>query len=253
MFRRLAVPRFRTMSTTPTLRGALHQWAAVLALGGGAALVAHARRGRTRLAAGVFAGSLVTQLAVSGAYHRRNWGRRGKRIMRRLDHAAIFVLIAGTYTPVCLLALDPETGDALLARVWTGAGVGIVLSLAWPGAPRLLRAALYVALGWILLPRFREAARGLGPDRLALVALGGALYTVGAGVYVARRPDPVPGVFGFHELFHAFTLGAAAAHFAAVAALVRDADRARDPLGVAEAARLRLGGEGSGTALHRIR
>lgn len=238
------------MSTTPTLGGALHQWAAVLALGGGAALVAHARRGRSRLAAGVFAGSLVTQFAVSGAYHRRNWGRRGKRMMRRLDHAAIFVLIAGTYTP-SLLALNPATGNALLARVRTGAGGGGVLSLAWPGAPRLLRAAFYVGLGWLLLPRFRDVARGLGPARLARVALGGVLYTVGAGIYVVRRPAPVPGVFGFHELFHAFTLGAAAAHFAAVASLVDDADRARDPLVVAEVARLPLDGEGSGTALRR--
>ena len=213
----------RTMSPKPTMRGELHQWAALLALGGGAALVAHARRPRSRLAAGLFAGSLVAQFAVSAAYHRRSWGRRGHAVMRRLDHAAIFVLIAGTYTPVCLLALEPETGDALLARVWGGAGSGVVLSLAWPGAPRFLRAALYVGLGWIIVPHIRQAARGLGAAKLALVALGGVLYTVGAGVYVARKPNLVPGVFGFHELFHAFTLAASAAHFAVVAALVREA------------------------------
>lgn len=212
------------MSTKPTLRGALHQWAALLALGGGAALVARARHPRSRLAAGVFAGSLVTQYAVSATYHRRSWGRRGERMMRRLDHAATFVLIAGTYTPVCLLALEPETGNALLARVWAGAGIGIGLSLAWPGAPRLLRSALDVGLGWIIVPQLRQAARGLGPAKLAAVALGGVLYTVGAGVYVARKPNLVPGVFGFHELFHAFTVAAGAAQFAAVAALVREAN-----------------------------
>ena len=217
------------MNPKPTLRGVLHQWAALLALGGGAILVSRARHPRARLAAGVFAASLVTQFGVSAAYHRGSWGRRGKRAMRRLDHAAIFFLIAGTYTPVCLLALEPRTGVALLARVWFGASRGAVLSFAWPRVPRSLIAARCLSLGWAIVPHFRQAASALGPAKLALLTLGGVLYTVGAGVFVARKPNLVPGVFGFHELFHALTLGASAAHFAVVASLVDCERRMQSP------------------------
>ncbi|MBS2028562.1 MAG: hemolysin III family protein [Deltaproteobacteria bacterium] len=225
------MPIVRAMGPMPTMRGVLHQWAAIPALLGGGVLVAQARRPRCRLAAGLFAGSLVVQFAVSAAYHRRIWGRRGDVVMRRLDHAAIFVLIAGTYTPVCLLALEPETGKAVLTRVWIGAGRGVAMALAWPGALRPLWAARYVGLGWTIAPHFREAARGLGAAKLALVALGGVLYTAGAFIYAARRPNPVPGVFGFHELFHALTLGAAAAHYAVVARLVREHGGGKAELG----------------------
>lgn len=203
------------------MRGVLHEWAALAALAGGVLLVATAPRSRSRAAAAVFAASLAAQFAVSATYHRRTWGARGRVMMRRFDHAAIFVLIAGTYTPICLLALEPRTGNSLLAREWTGAGAGVVLSMAWPGAPRLLRAALYLGLGWMILPHARQAAEALGAARLSLVALGGVLYSLGAAVYVARKPDLLPRVFGYHELFHAFTIAASAAHGAVVASLVR--------------------------------
>jgi hemolysin III len=204
----------------PLLRGVSHEVAAFVALAAWIALAAVAPAGRGRAASNVYGASLFTLFLVSAVYHRTNWRPRARTWMRRLDHSAIFVLIAGTYTPLCLL-LPPPTGVTLLALVWGGAALGIVQSVAWAYAPRPLVAALYVALGWAVvwvLPTLRAV---LGPSALALLFIGGAAYTVGAVIYAARRPDPFPRVFGYHEVFHALVIVAAACHFAVVLQAVR--------------------------------
>jgi hemolysin III len=203
----------------PLLRGVSHQVAAAFALVGGIALVNAATGLRGALAAAVYGVALTAQFAISAAYHRPRWGTRGRLFMRRLDHAAIFMLIAGTYTPFCLL-LPPETGRPLLALVWSGALGGMVLSVAWPLAPKWLMAALTVGLGWAIVPIFPAMLGAIGWSGLALLAAGGIAYTVGAVVYATRFPDPFPRVFGYHEVFHALVIAAAICHYIAVAGTI---------------------------------
>jgi hemolysin III len=140
--------------------------------------------------------------------------------VRRLDHSAIFLLIAGTYTPFCLL-LPAATGLPLLALVWGGAAAGIVQSIAWGRAPKALAAAIYVVLGWVIVPVLPALRAELGAGAVTLLAAGGATYSVGAIVYATRRPDPLPKVFGYHEVFHALVIVAAACHFVVATAAVR--------------------------------
>jgi hemolysin III len=203
----------------PLLRGVSHQVAAAFALVGGIALVNAATGLRGALAAAVYGVALTAQFAISAAYHRPRWGTRARLFMRRLDHAAIFMLIAGTYTPFCLL-LPPETGRPLLALVWSGALGGMVLSVAWPLAPKWLMAALTVGLGWAIVPIFPAMLGAIGWSGLALLAAGGIAYTVGAVVYATRFPDPFPRVFGYHEVFHALVIAAAICHYIAVAGTI---------------------------------
>jgi hemolysin III len=202
----------------PLLRGVSHEVASAFALAGGVALVHGADGTRASLAAAVYGAALTAQFGVSALYHRPRWGDRARLVMRRLDHAAIFVLIAGTYTPVCLLL--PGPGRALLAAVWAGAALGVALSVAWPTAPRALVAALCVALGWAVVPVLPALRSAIGAGGIALLLSGGAAYTAGAVIYAARRPDPFPRVFGYHEVFHALVIVAAACHYAAVAGVV---------------------------------
>lgn len=203
----------------PLLRGVSHEIAAGVALAGWIALAVFASPGRARLAANVYGASLFTLFAVSAAYHRPTWRPRARLLMRRLDHSAIFLLIAGTYTPFCLL-LPPSSGRPLLGLVWGGAAAGFLQSLAWPRAPKALSAAVYVLLGWVVVPVLPALRAALGAGAVALLAGGGAVYTFGAFVYAARRPDPFPRVFGYHEVFHALVIAAAACHFAVAAAAV---------------------------------
>ena len=203
----------------PRLRGVSHQYAFFLSLGAGAALVAAASGGRETVAAAVFAGALAVMFGVSAVYHRVLWPPAARRWMRRLDHAAIYLLIAGTYTPFGLLVLPPTWAVVVLSIVWSGCAVGIALKFVWFDAPKWLAAVVAIALGWVgvvAFPHLLDA--GVGP--LVLLGVGGVLYTTGAVVYARGRPDPVPAVFGYHELFHAFVIAAAACQFAAVAALV---------------------------------
>src|SRR5512138_127377 len=200
----------------PLLRGVSHEIAAFVAVAAWVALAVVASSTRGRAAANVYGASLFALFFVSALYHRRNWPPRARAWMRRLDHSAIFLLIAGTYTPVCLL-LPPATGLPLLAVAWGGAALGIVQSMLWVHAPKVLVAAIYVALGWAVLPALPTLGTLLGPTALALLAAGGAAYTVGAVIYAAQRPDPFPRVFGYHEVFHALVIAAAACHFAVVA------------------------------------
>jgi len=203
----------------PLLRGVSHEIAAGLALAAWVALAVLAHGASGRAAANVYGASLFTLFAVSALYHRPTWPSRARALMRRLDHSAIYVLIAGTYTPFCLL-LGGERGRALLALVWAGAALGVMQSILWVRAPRAVVAVLTVGLGWAVVPVL-PALRGLlGAPGLALLAGGGVLYTLGAVVYASRRPDPFPRVFGYHEVFHALVVAAAALHLAVAASAV---------------------------------
>jgi hemolysin III len=204
----------------PLLRGVSHQIAAGVAVAGLVALVWLAPGPRARIAALVYGMSLVALFSVSALYHRPMWGARALLWMRRIDHSAIFLLIAGTFTPLCLLLGDARA-HTMLAVVWAGAGVGILRALLWPKAPRALATGMYLLLGWAALPLVPATYRALGPVPLALLAAGGLLYSVGAVIYTTRRPDPFPRVFGFHEIFHALVIAAAGLHYAVAAAAVR--------------------------------
>ena len=204
--------------TKPRLRGVSHQWAFFVSLLTGTALVVSAPTGKATFAAMIYAVSVAGLFGASALYHRINWASSAaRRWMRRLDHSMIFLLIAGTYTPFALLSLDGTIATVILIAVWTGALAGIVMKLFWIDAPKWLVALTYVLLGWVAVAAFPQLLADIGVTATALVAVGGVLYTVGAVVYARRRPDPVPAVFGYHEVFHALVIAAAAAQFAAVA------------------------------------
>ena len=208
-------------TTKPLLRGVLHHTAAWYALGAGTVLVAMSSTARAAWASAIYSLSLVALFTISAVYHRVQWREeRSRQRMRRADHASIFILIAGTYTPVALLGLGGEEGRTLLIMIWCGATAGVVLSLAWPKAPKALTAAIAVAVGWTIVPYFDEVRALLGGVTWLILA-GGVAYTAGALVYAIRKPDPFPHIFGYHEVFHALTLVGAVLHFAAVVFLVR--------------------------------
>lgn len=200
----------------PRLRGVSHQIGFFCALAAGAVLLA-ATGGAWPVA--IYVASLAAMLGVSAAYHRGRWHPVTRRRWQRADHAAIFVFIAGTYTPLCVLAMDGAEGRLLLAVVWGGAALGVLRALFWPGAPRWVVSGLYVLLGWCMVIAMPAVARAIGVPLLAQILAGGAFYTVGATIYALRWPDPWPRVFGYHEVFHAFTIVAVLCHFAAVAAI----------------------------------
>jgi hemolysin III len=201
----------------PMLRGVSHFWAFWCALAATIPLVAFAPSSTARAAAVVYGAGMCVLFAGSATFHRYKGGPRLRSLLCRIDHSAIFVFIAASYTPVALLVLDGATGVALFAAAWAGAVAGVALSLAWIGAPRVLFAGTYVALGWIALMALPELVSRLPLAPLLLMGAGGVLYTVGAVVYATRRPDPWPRVFGFHEVFHALVIAAAAMHFVAMA------------------------------------
>jgi len=201
------------------MRGRLHEAGFYVACAIGIALVVGADAGRT-LAAAAFAASVATMLGTSALYHRITWSPRVRPWMRRADHAAIFLLIAGTYTPVGLLALHGDMQTVVLASVWGGAGAAILVKLFWVRSPKWVSAVLGVALGWIGIAAMPQLAHTAGPAAVVLLACGGVAYTAGAVVYARRRPNPVPMVFGYHELFHALTLVALACQYTAIAFFV---------------------------------
>ncbi len=204
----------------PLLRGVSHQVACVVALVAGAILLAFTPGGDPRRAVITYTISLATLFGISALYHRPTWRPRARQWMRRLDHASIFVFIAGTYTPLSL-ALSPSQGAILRAVVWGGALAGVLQSVLWVTAPKPLIAVLYVVLGWSIVPFAREVYAAFGAVPLSLVLAGGVVYSVGALVYAKRRPDPWPRVFGYHEVFHALVIVAAVLHFVAVTMVVR--------------------------------
>jgi hemolysin III len=204
----------------PMLRGVTHFWAFWCALAATVPLVALAPGGAARGAAIVYGSGLCVLFAGSALFHRLNCGPRLRSLLCRIDHSAIFIFIAASYTPVALLVLDGPTGWTLFGAAWAGALAGVALSLLWISAPRVLFAATYVALGWLAIIAIPELVASLPVTPLVLIAIGGVLYTIGAVVYALRRPDPWPRVFGFHEVFHALVIAAAALHFVAMAGWV---------------------------------
>lgn len=204
----------------PRLRGVLHRYAFFVSLLAGVALIRVAPDTRAVFAATVYALSLSALFGVSALYHGVTWSVPVRRWMRRLDHSMIFFLIAGTYTPFGLLVLSGRPAVVVLAMVWTGAVVGVGLSVIWIDAPRWLTAVVYIALGWVAVVAFAELASRLGVTGTGLLVLGGVLYSAGAAVYALRRPNPAPAVFGYHEVFHALVIAAAIAHYVAVVSCV---------------------------------
>jgi hemolysin III len=204
----------------PRLRGVFHQWAFFVSLVAGAVLVAAAPTGRAAAVGAIYATALAGMFGASALYHRVSWRPALLPWFRRLDHSMIFVLIAGTSTPVTVLALEGVLPVIVLAIVWGGALAGVLLKLVWLGAPRRLVAAVYVVLGWVGVLLLPETVVSVGLAPALLFVAGGALYTAGAVIYMRQRPDPRPAVFGFHELFHVFVIAAALAHFIAIAGFV---------------------------------
>jgi hemolysin III len=203
----------------PLLRGTLHQAGFVVACAVGAVFVS-AVDGRRLVGAAVFAAAVVTMLGASSLYHRVSWSPRARLRMRQLDHVGIYVLIAGTYTSVGLLALHGSLQHVVLGVVWGGAGVAILARLCWDTAPKWFSAVVGVALGWVGIVAMPQLLRTTGPAAVALLAAGGLAYTAGAVVYAWRKPDPLPAVFGYHEMFHALTLVALACQYVAIAFFV---------------------------------
>src|SRR4051794_24909967 len=210
----------RLEEVIPRLRGLLHAYAFWFAVAAAVLLVALAPTERARVAAGIYGLGLCALFGASGLYHRWRWSPRWKPVLRRLDHATIYLFIAASSTPVALLVLDGPLQVVVLASVWVGAALGIAFALAWIDAPRALVAGTYLAVGWVGVIAVPQLLRQVGVGAFVLFLVGGLLYSVGATVYAARRPDPWPRVFGFHEVFHALVIAAAEVHFVAMAAWV---------------------------------
>jgi hemolysin III len=208
----------------PLLRGVLHHVAFFLALAVAPFVVLAADGTRARVSVAVFAAAVAACFGASALYHRVTWTPRVRPWMRRLDHAGVYLLIAGTYTPVSLLALQGAWRPAILATVWTGATAAIVLKFAWVDAPKWLAAAIGLALGWVAVVALPELASQIDLAALILLIVGGIAYTIGAVVYASRRPDPVPAIFGYHELFHALTIVAVVCQYVAIAFFVAQRD-----------------------------
>jgi hemolysin III len=200
----------------PLLRGWLHLVAAVVALVAAPFVVAKAPTDGAAAALAIYMTSIVALFGVSAAFHRVRWAPAARRRMRRADHATIFIAIAGTNTAVAGLALRGWAQVLILALVWGGAVVGISVRQLWLDAPKWAVAVPYVVVGWCALVVAPQLLHALGGAGFGLLAAGGAFYTVGALVYARRKPDPVPGVFGYHEVFHACTVVGATLHFVVI-------------------------------------
>jgi hemolysin III len=205
----------------PRLRGLLHAAIAPVTLVAGLVLVMTSAPGAPRLGSAVFAGSALTLFSVSAALHRGHWTPRANRLLRRLDHACIFLLIAGTCTPFSLLLLEGTQQVVMLVVAWGGALLGATFRLVWTDAPRRLYTPVYLAVGWASVFFVRDFLAHGGLTAVALIVAGGLLYTIGGVVYALRRPDPFPSWFGFHEVFHTFTVVAFAAHYAGVVVITQ--------------------------------
>ncbi len=204
----------------PRLRGVFHQVWFELSLVAGTALVLTTHGGRARWAVVVYAASVSGLFGASALYHRVPWRPVVMRQLQRLDAAMIFVLIAGTYTPVLVLAAPRPFGVVLLTVVWALAGLGIVARLIWMDAPQWLVGSAYFGLGWLAVAALPAAWPVIGVGGVGLITAGGLLYTVGALGFHRQRPDPVPAVFGYHEVFHTYVCAAATCHYVAIALFV---------------------------------
>lgn len=206
----------------PVWRGRVHLLAAVIATPAALVLLLHAPDVLARIAVGVYTASLVGLFAVSASYHRLAHTTTAVKWFRRADHSMIFVLIAGTYTPLCLLALSPGWGIPLLVVVWSAAIGGVVMKMTRLGSgPGSAGSWLYIVIGWAAVAAVPALVSSLSALQLALLGVGGVLYTVGAVVLGRRWPDPFPNVFGYHEVWHSMTVAAGACHFAVIALVLR--------------------------------
>ncbi|MGW5678883.1 PAQR family membrane homeostasis protein TrhA [Streptomyces sp. NPDC003860] len=211
-----AVPSLSPLPVKPRLRGWLHAGMFPAVLVAGLVLTALAGSTEARVACAIYVLTACLLFGVSALYHRGNWGPRGEAVLRRLDHANIFLIIAGTYTPLTMLLLPDSTARPLLWAVWAAAAAGIAFRVFWVGAPRWLYTPCYIAMGWaavFFLPDFMHAG---GIAVLVLVIVGGVLYSMGGVVYGFKRPNPSPRWFGFHEVFHSFTLAAFVVHYVGI-------------------------------------
>ncbi len=210
----------RLMMERPSWRGRMHWWAFLIAIPAGMFLIVHADHARAKIAAAIYAATLLLVFGTSAAYHRLAHSYRARRIMQRIDHSMIYLLIAGTYAPICLVALPNRWGIPLLSVVGGLGVLGIVVKAA--GSPRWqwLGYALYPIMGWCAIFAAPALGEYLTGWQLALVVGGGLAYTIGFPVLLLRRPDPWPKVFGYHEVWHGFTVLAATLHFCAVALLI---------------------------------
>jgi hemolysin III len=203
----------------PRLRGVFHEGGFYAAVALAVPLALMAEPGRGRVSAIVFSACLAGCFGASALYHRPTWQPVARSWLARLDHAGIYLLIAGTYTPIGLIIMSRAWAVPVLSVVYAGAAAAILLKLFWVQAPKVLSAVLGLALGWVGVVAYSQIGK-IGAAGIALILLGGLFYTVGAIVYARRRPDPLPAVLGYHELFHICTLGAAACHWAAIAFFV---------------------------------
>lgn len=209
-----------TSTGKPQLRGWFHAGITPLALAYGVVMIALAPAGAPRVTVAIFTLATVLLFAVSAVYHRGTWGNRAEAVLRRLDHANIFLVIAGTYTPLAALILPKRTATILLSIVWAGAVGGILMRVFWLNAPRWLYVPIYIALGWVAVAFIPDFWSISGPAVAALVIAGGLGYTLGAVVYGFKRPNPSPRWFGFHEIFHIGTIIGYTCHAAAIAIVV---------------------------------
>jgi hemolysin III len=203
----------------PKYRGVSHRIAFHCAIVAGAILVWAARDAQTRFPCIVYATFLSAMFGVSATLHRADWSPRTYSWLRRADHSTIFVCIAGTYTPFALLGLGGTSGTKLCLLAWTVCSIGVLRAMLWPHAPRAITSTCYVAAGWFSVAFIPELRAALDPVTFALIFGGGAIFTIGAVIYLLKWPDPIPAVFGYHEVFHIVIILGCTTHFAAVVRL----------------------------------
>jgi hemolysin III len=203
----------------PTWRGWIHAGTFPLTVAAGIVLICLAHGAPAKWASAVFMLTSMMLFGISALYHRFNWSPKTKVMLKRFDHANIFLLIAGTYTPLAVNALPPDKGILLLTLVWIGAGLGIIFRVFWVHAPRWLYVALYILLGWAAMMYIVDLVQA-NVATMVLVVVGGLAYTVGAVIYGMKKPNPIPGVFGFHEIFHTLTVLAFLCHWTAILLIV---------------------------------
>lgn len=209
-----------TFVRKPMLRGVSHLAGFIVSIGTGLVLVLQATMAVQLVASIIYTGGLTLALGTSALFHRVRWSERRNRLMQKLDHSMIFVLVASSYTPILLLSLDGGWRVWSMVGVWVLASAGIIMRLAVPNLPRAVLVSAYVGLGWVAVLLLPKLAEVMVPSSFVWLIIGGLLYTIGAAVYLFKRPDPLPRIFGFHEVFHAFVVAAAACHYLAVWPLI---------------------------------
>ena len=207
----------------PRLRGWLHLICFVVSLPAGALVISGGNPGRARVAAVVYALGMTAMFGVSALYHRRRWSLAGRTRIRRLDHGTIFVMIAGSYTPLCLLALRGRMGTVVLTAVWVGAALGFCLALSGIAEKAVVGLLCYIGLGWAMVLALPELSRQLSGGEVALLLIGGVIYTAGGIVLGTHWPNPSPVWFGYHEIWHAMVAVACACHYVTILSVVRAA------------------------------